>query len=147
MTPTRATALVVAVLCLTGCGEQTARSVGGSSGGPATGAVARVDGGTSGGADGAGTAVVRLAAGQPKPQLDCPTGERSVMIADFAHRAEGARAPQDAIGEGVVQTGERLVVSHGGSRVWVLRADGTVRMEVGLVHHDGWLLHQRTLCG
>ena len=155
MTRTRdlATALLlVAVLGATGCGAQTAESlsaggaeVSGADTGPEQGARGEADSEATGTSDDA--RVVRLQAGAAKPDLVCPTDERSMMIADFAHGAKGAATPEEAVGDGLVEAGEQLVVSASGATAWVLRPDGTARMEVGLIRHDGWLLHQRTSCG
>jgi hypothetical protein len=70
-----------------------------------------------------------------------------MMIADFAHGAPGAPTPQDAVGLDLLQAGEQMVLSRQGTTAWVVRPDGSVRVEVGLLRHDGgWLLHQRTFC-
>jgi hypothetical protein len=171
MTPTRhlgSALALAAVLALVGCGDQTAGSVAPSTdvGAAASGTGSDSDvGGASGTSDssrGGGSAgpgendadapieksvVVRLAPGDVKPELVCPTDDRSMMIADFAQGAEGAARPEDAVGSGLVQSGEQLVLSASGATAWVLRLDGTARMEIGLLHDGGWLLHQRTSCG
>ena len=131
-----------AVLAVAACGQQGAGAVtGGAGGGAGRGAAP-----TSTDAD--ERAVVRLAARQAEPRLVCPGDDRSTMIADFAHGAEGAATPEEAVGlPGLVRSGEQLVIDARGTTAWVLRPDGTARMEIGLLHDDGWLLHQRTSCG
>ncbi len=150
MTRTReltAALLLVVVLGATGCGAQTTESLAGG-GADASGADTASDqeAGDEAAAGTSDTRVVRMQAGAAKPDLVCPTDERSLMIADFAHGAKGAATPEEAVGDGLVEAGEQLLVSASGARAWVLRPDGTARMEVGLIHHDGWLLHQRTSC-
>ena len=144
MTSTRllaGTLAVVTVLGAAGCGEQR---TGSTAAGSAD--VAAADQRATPDAD-AEAPVVRLARGDDLPELVCPTDERSVMIADFAHGAAGAATPEEAVGPGLARTGERLAISARGTKAWVLRSDGTARMEINLLHDAGWLLHQRTSCG
>ena len=146
------TLAVLAVLGMAGCGQQRAGSVADASADVAAAGPREGDGDgpegtpTSGSGDDEAP-VVRLGRGGERPELVCPTDERSVMIADFAHGAEGVATPQEAVGPGLARAGEQLVISARGTTAWVLRPDGTARMEIGLLHHDGWLLHQRTSCG
>jgi hypothetical protein len=90
--------------------------------------------------------VVRLDPEAEKPRLRCPTAERSLMIADFAVASRGAASPHQAVGLSSLKVGERMVVSATGSRVWILRADGTAREQIHLTHLRGWLLHMRESC-
>ena len=130
---------LAAVLGVTGCGQQA----------PATSVVASTGGTTTGDDEvvpDPQPRVVRLAAGDERPRLSCPTEERSLMIADFAVGARGAATPQEAVGLSSLEAGERMVVSASGTRVWILRADGTAREDVHLTHLRGWLLHMREAC-
>jgi hypothetical protein len=68
------------------------------------------------------------------------------MIADFAMGAKGAATPQEAVGLSSLEDGERMVVSSQGSRVWILRPDGTAREAIHLTHVRGWVLHMREAC-
>ncbi len=144
MEPTRLLACaltVVALLGAAGCGEQEAAS---------EAATRTAEVGAAGAeADTAGddAPVVRLGRGEDHPRVVCPTDERSTMIADFAHAAEGAATPEEAVGPGLARTREQLAISARGTTAWVLRPDGTARMEIGLLHENGWLLHTRTSCG
>jgi hypothetical protein len=127
--------VLAAVLGLTACGQQAPTSV------------AADIGGSRPRETGAGEAqVVRLAPGDDTPRLTCPTGERSLMIADFAFGARGAPTPEDAVGPTSLGAGEQLVVSSSGSRVWILRPDGTAREAIHLTHRRGWILHMRESC-
>jgi hypothetical protein len=129
---------LAAVLTLTACGQQTAASVATTA--RKAGETAAVDRPTS------DARVVRLGAGDAKPRLRCPTGERSVMIADFAVGAKGARTPERAAGLSSLKAGEQMVVSASGTRVWILRTDGTARQTMHLTKLRGWLLHMRESC-
>jgi hypothetical protein len=147
-TPRACVLAVLAVLGVTACGQQSA-DVGSASGAhvaAAAQAAASRDASPAT-SDHAEVRAVRLSAGQAKPRLVCPTRERSMMIADFAEGGHGAATPEEAVGDGLVQAGEHLVISARGRTAWVLRADGTARMEIGLLHEGRWFLHQRTSCG
>ena len=144
---------LVAVLGVTGCGQQTPSSVSASAD-DARAAAAGSPSTSGSGSDDAGTpeegapAVVRLAPGDPKPRLDCGRGARSTMVLDFAQGAKGAPTPEEAVGSRSVEDGEQLVVSRSGATAWVVGADGTARSEVDLLRQGGgWLVHQRTSCG
>lgn len=126
--------LLAAVLGLTACGAQAPRSVATDVTGP-EGVVHEQD-----------SNVVRLAPGAQKPRLWCPGDERSLMIADFAVGARGAPTPEAAVGRAGLEGGEHMVISPSGSRVWLVRADGTAREEVHLTHLRGWFLHMRESC-
>ena len=145
---------VVTVLGAAGCGELEAGSEAARSaevagaGRPEADTGSDGDGGTApSSAPGGEAPVVRLARGEDQPELVCPTEERSTMIADFAHGAEGAATPEEAVGPGLARVGEQLAISARGTTAWVLRPDGTARMEIALLREAGWLLHQRTSCG
>ncbi len=129
---------LAAVLGVTGCGQQA----------PATSVVASTGGSTTGDDEVVRDPprVVRLGAGDERPRLSCPTDERSLIVADFAVGARGAATPQEAVGLSSLESGERMVVSASGTRVWILRADGTAREDVHLMHLRGWLLHLREAC-
>lgn len=143
----------IAVLAAAGCGQQTAGSASASAGAAVVPARPSASGSGSGiGNDGMESAgahrVHRLAVGEQEPRLECSRGDRSMMIADFAHGAPPAATPEDAVGLDLLQAGERMVLGRDGATAWVVRPDGSVRVEVGLLRHDGgWLLHQRTSCG
>jgi len=127
--------LLAVVLGLTSCGQQTSRSVAGDVSGSVRGDTATQD-----------PQVVRLAQRDERPRLTCTTDERSLMIADFAVGARGAATPEEAVGLTSLKPGERMVVSPTGSRVWILRADGTAREAIHLTRLRGWLLHMRESC-
>jgi hypothetical protein len=139
---------VLVVLGVTACGQQSADVV--SAGSAHVAGAARAAASRDASlktADGADVRVVRLSPGEAKPRLACPTRERSMMIADFAEGGHGAATPEEAVGDGLVQAGEHLVLSARGWTAWVLRPDGTARMEIELLHEGRWFLHQRTACG
>ena len=142
------TLALVAVLSLTSCGQQTPRSTGGGNEGqPSTGRDAgTADQPVDGGVDDAASRVVRLAAGSAAPRLVCPTGERSLMVADIVAGAKGAPTPEKAVGLAGLKEGEQLVVSARGAEAWVVRADGTARERIGLLDQRGWLVSERESC-
>ena len=127
--------LPAVVLVLTACGQQASTSLAADAGRsrPVTTA-------------GEEPQVVRLAPGDAKPSLTCPTGQRSLMIADFAVGPKGAPTPEEAAGRSSLEEGEQMVVSSSGSQVWILRADGTAREAIHLTHLRGWFLHMREAC-
>lgn len=129
--------LLAAVLGLAACGEQTARSTAADAGGAGPVAAPTTD---------PVPQVVRLGRGDDKPRLRCPTGARSLMIADFAVGPRGAATPQDAVGLDSLRTDEHLVVSGTGQWVWLVGPDGSVRQQVHLTHLQGWFLHTRESC-
>jgi hypothetical protein len=136
-------AVLAAVLGLAACGQQASTSVAADVAGGGT-----TDSSKAAPApDTTDPRVVRLDPGAGKPRLRCPTDERSLMIADFAVGSRGAATPQRAVGLSRLEDGERMVVSPTGSRVWILRADGTAREEIHLMRMRGWLLHMRESCG
>ena len=150
MTPTRllvSALAVVAALGTAGCGDQQAGSAVAGADAAAAGQHGGPDEKATSGSRDDEAPVVRLARGDDKPELVCPTDERSTMIADFAHGAAGAATPEEAVGPDLARGGEQLAISARGTTAWVLRPDGTARMEIGLLQQDGWLLHQRTSCG
>jgi hypothetical protein len=129
---------LAAVLGLTACGQQTPSSV-----------AAHVAGGgttKTGGDMTKSDLVVRLAVGEDKPRLRCPTDARSLMIADFAMGAKGAASPEEAVGLWSLEHGEHMVVSPPGTRAWIVRGDGTAREEIHLLRMRGWVLHMRKSC-
>ena len=67
-------------------------------------------------------------------------------FADFAVGAKGARTPERAAGVSSLKPGERMVVSVKGTRVWILRPDGTARETMHLTRMRGWLMHMRESC-
>src|SRR5215213_6625701 len=101
--------LLATVAGLTGCGQQAPSSVAAHAAG---------GGGTTktGGDMTKSARVVRLAAGEDKPRLRCPTGARSLMIADFAMGAKGAANPEEAVELSSLAHGEHMVVSPPGTR-------------------------------
>src|SRR5215218_6235852 len=107
------------VLALTACGQQTPSLVAAH---PASSGTTK-----AGGDAPKSPRVVWLAAGEDKPRLRCPTGARSLMIADIVLGAEGAASPEEAVGLTSLEHGEHLVVSPQGTRAWIVRADGTAR--------------------
>jgi hypothetical protein len=133
--------VLAAGLAVTGCGQQT--SVGAAADTPT--ASTSTDGDTVTKSP-EQSRVVRLDAGDERPRLVCPSDERSMMIADFAVGARGAATPQKAVGLSSLEAGERMVVSPPGTRVWIVRPDGTAREENHLTHLRGWLLHMRETC-
>ena len=123
---------------LAGCGQQTTDS---------SAAEGLTAGSMEAGAAAADEQVARLAKGEPRPELTCPTGERKSMIADLAPGARGAPTPEEALDDQRLRDGERVLVTANGSTAWVLRPDGTASEVIGLTEADGWFVTQRTSCG
>lgn len=89
--------------------------------------------------------VTKLASDSPDPELSCPEDMRSSGTFDAIAGAEGARSPRAAVA-GYGQDGQSVLVSHDGSDAWVLRADGTAYLQLGLVRPNGWLVNETTGC-
>jgi hypothetical protein len=136
---------LAAALGTAACGQQPADSVAAQASGETTSTDDSGDRGR-GVSQSQSPTVVRLGKDADNPRLSCPTGERSLMIADFAMGAKGAATPEDAVGLSSLEKGEQMVVSPRGTTAWILRADGTVREKIDLIRSDGWLLHMREAC-
>ena len=124
--------VLVAVTVLAGCGEQPSASGRGAED-------------TSGTAE--ASLVARLTKGEARPELSCPTDERSGLSADFARDAKGAATPEEALTGEDLEDGETLLLDARGSTAWVLRADGTARAQLGLRELGGWVVSDRIACG
>ena len=127
--------VLVAVTVLTGCGQQSSASSAAGQGGAGTSETAEAP------------QVARLAKGEARPELSCPTDERSGMSADVAEDATAAATPEEALTGEDLEDGETLLLDARGSTAWVLRADGTARAQLGLRELGGWVVSDRMACG